>query len=60
MAIVQLKDISLSFGVAPILDETSLSIEMGERVCLVGRNGQGKSCLMKLISREMVPDSGVI
>lgn len=60
MALLQLKEISLSFGVSPVLDDVELSIEAQERVCLVGRNGQGKSCLMKLVAGLMQPDSGQI
>jgi len=60
MSIITLQDISLSFGGPPILEGISLRIEQGERVCLVGRNGEGKSSLMKLISGELQPDSGAI
>ena len=58
MALISLQDISLSFGGDPLLDKINLQIEAGERVCLVGRNGTGKSTLMKLIAAEIVPDSG--
>ena len=60
MALVSLQDISLSFGGAPLLDKLNLEIEAGERVCLVGRNGVGKSTLMKLLAGELQPDSGRI
>ncbi|MEA3332780.1 MAG: ATP-binding cassette domain-containing protein [Pseudomonadota bacterium] len=58
MALVSLQDISLSFGGAPLLDKLNLEIEDGERVCLVGRNGTGKSTLMKILAGELQPDSG--
>ncbi len=58
MALLQLQDVSLSFGAGPVLDGVHLNIESGERVCLVGRNGQGKSCLMKIIAGALQPDSG--
>ena len=58
MSLVSLQDISLSFGGAPLLDKINLKIEAGERVCLVGRNGTGKSTLMKLLAAEIAPDSG--
>ncbi|HIE07130.1 MAG TPA: ATP-binding cassette domain-containing protein [Desulfarculaceae bacterium] len=58
MALVSLHDISISFGGDPLLDKINLQIEAGERVCLVGRNGTGKSTLMKLLATEIVPDSG--
>ena len=60
MALVSLQDISLSFGGAPLLDKLNLEVESGERVCLVGRNGTGKSTLMKLLVGELQPDSGRI
>ncbi len=58
MALVSLQDISLSFGGAPLLDKLNFEIEAGERVCLVGRNGTGKSTLMKILAGELEPDSG--
>ncbi|WP_296405516.1 ATP-binding cassette domain-containing protein [Psychrobacter sp.] len=60
MALINLKNIHLAFGVAPILDGIDLSIEAGERVCLIGRNGEGKSTLFKLIDGRIVPDSGEV
>ena len=60
MALVSLQDVSLSFGGAPLLDKLNFEIEAGERVCLVGRNGTGKSTLMKLFAGELQPDSGRI
>jgi ATP-binding cassette subfamily F protein uup len=44
----------------PLLDEASLTIEPGERVCLLGRNGEGKSTLLKIVSGEVTPDGGVV
>src|SRR5690606_40813045 len=44
----------------PLLDAASLIIEPGERVCLLGRNGEGKSTLLKIVSGEVVPDGGVV
>ncbi len=60
MALINLKNIHLAFGVAPVLDGVDLSIEAGERVCLIGRNGEGKSTLFKLIDGRIVPDSGEV
>ena len=51
---------SLRFGAQPILREAEFSIEAGERVCLVGRNGAGKTSLLKLITGEIEPDSGEV
>lgn len=60
MALIHLKDIHLAFGVAPVLDGIDFSINTGERVCLIGRNGEGKSTLFKLINGSLQPDSGEI
>ena len=53
-----LKEISLSFGSKPLLDDATLSIGPSERLCLVGRNGSGKSTLLKIASGEIEPDHG--
>lgn len=58
MPLLSLRNISLAFGGPPILDSIQLSIEPGERVCLLGRNGEGKSTLLKLILGELEPDAG--
>jgi ATP-binding cassette subfamily F protein uup len=60
MPIVRLDKVSLSFGLKPLLDDVSLQLRRGERVCLLGRNGEGKSSLLQLISRKIVPDSGEV
>ena len=60
MALVSLQDVSLSFGGLPVLDRITMQVEAGERVCLVGRNGEGKSSLMRLIAGEQAQDSGRI
>ena len=58
MQIVRLDKVSLSFGAKPLLDRVALQVATGERVCVLGRNGEGKSSLLKVISREIAPDSG--
>jgi ABC transport system ATP-binding/permease protein len=60
MPIVRLDKVSLSFGLKPLLDAVDLQIFRGERVCLLGRNGEGKSSLLQLITRRIVPDSGEV
>ena len=60
MPIVRLDKVSLSFGRKPLLDHIALQIRKGERVCLLGRNGEGKSSLLRVITREIVPDSGEV
>ena len=60
MPIIRLRNISVSFGGPAILEHISLSIDAGERVCLLGRNGMGKSTLMKVIAGDVTPDNGEI
>jgi ATP-binding cassette subfamily F protein uup len=60
MPTVRLDKVSLSFGLKPLLDAANLQIRRGERVCLLGRNGEGKSSLLQLITRQIVPDSGEV
>ena len=56
--LIQLGDISLTFGSTPLLDGVELSVSSGERVCLVGRNGSGKSTLLKIAAGLIEPDRG--
>ena len=58
MSLLSLRDIQLSFTHPPLLDGVSLSIEEGERLCLIGRNGEGKSTLMKIIAGLQTYDDG--
>ena len=58
MALVSLQEVSVSFGGPLVLDRVTLHIESGQRVCLLGRNGEGKSSLMRIISAELTPDQG--
>jgi ATP-binding cassette subfamily F protein uup len=60
MPIVRLDKVSLSFGLKPLLDNVSLQLRRGERVCLLGRNGEGKSSLLQLIFGKLLPDSGEV
>ena len=60
MALISASNISLSFSGPLLLDGISLQIHAGERTCLLGRNGEGKSTLMRILSREIVPDSGEV
>jgi ATP-binding cassette subfamily F protein uup len=60
MALISLQNISIRFGGPAVLDGINLRIHRGERLCLLGRNGEGKSTLMKLISGDLSPDAGEI
>ncbi|MGB5744981.1 MAG: ATP-binding cassette domain-containing protein [Sedimenticolaceae bacterium] len=59
MAILTLRDLHLSYGDPPLIDGIDLAIEAGERICLLGRNGEGKSTLLKLIAGELKADDGM-
>ncbi|WP_135505638.1 ABC-F family ATP-binding cassette domain-containing protein [Roseovarius aestuariivivens] len=56
--LLQLSDISLTFGGEPVFDDLSLVVQPGDRVALVGRNGSGKSTLMKVMAGLVEPDRG--
>ncbi len=60
MSLVQLQRVDFSIGGPLLLERVDLSIEANERVCIVGRNGEGKSTLMKLISGELRADDGEV
>ncbi len=60
MPLLSLDRVSLSFGHLPLFEDASLRIDAGERICLIGRNGAGKSSLLKVISGEVPPDGGAI
>lgn len=60
MALVSMHGVSLAFGAGLLLDRIELNIEPGDRACLVGRNGTGKSSLMKILHGDVTPDSGDI
>jgi len=60
MALVSLQEVRIAFGGPQLLDGVNLQIERGERVCLVGRNGAGKSTIMKIVVGELFPDSGEV
>lgn len=58
MSLLFLRDISLSFGAAPLFNNIQFQIKSQERVCIVGRNGEGKSTLLKVIEGIQSPDEG--
>ena len=60
MALIALRDVSLSFRGPLILDQASLVLERGERACLLGRNGMGKTTLLRLIQGEIESQQGEI
>jgi ABC transport system ATP-binding/permease protein len=60
MALITLQSAQLAFGDVPLLDRTSLSIETSERIGLIGRNGTGKSSLLKILAGKEHLDDGVL
>ncbi len=58
MRLLTVNNVSIRFGGPLILDHADLNIETGERIGLVGRNGSGKSSLMRIIAGEITPDDG--
>ncbi len=60
MALISLQDVSLGFGGPLLLENVNLQIERGEWVGLVGRNGMGKSTLLKLLHGDLTPDDGSV
>ena len=60
MAQIRLRNISLAFGPDKLLDDADLVIEQGDRIAILGRNGQGKSTLLKVLDGEIEADDGEI
>ncbi|MSO56112.1 MAG: ATP-binding cassette domain-containing protein [Acidobacteria bacterium] len=60
MPLVSLDHVSIAYGHVPLLDDASLQVEPGERVCVIGRNGTGKSTLLQILSGDQAPDSGSV
>ena len=54
------RNLALSFGQKPLFQGISAQVSSGDRICLIGKNGSGKSSLMKLMAREIEPDKGEI
>jgi ATP-binding cassette subfamily F protein uup len=60
MALITLRDISISFGAEHLLDRLNLTVVSGERICLLGRNGVGKTTLMRILGGGLSPDNGEV
>ena len=58
MALLSFTDVSLAYGLNPLLAKVSFQLDRGERVCLIGRNGTGKSSLFRLVTGEQPADEG--
>ena len=59
MALITLSNAQLAFGHVALLDHADFSLESGERVGLIGRNGAGKSSLLRILEGTRLPDDGV-
>lgn len=60
MALVTLRDVTLQFGWQPLFDKINCTIDSGQRIALIGRNGEGKSSLLKIIQGDLKPDEGEV
>ena len=60
MTLLKFTDVSLAYGAMPLLDKVSWQIARGERVCIIGRNGTGKSSMLRLVKGEQKADDGEI
>jgi ATP-binding cassette subfamily F protein uup len=60
MPLLTLEHVSTAFGHVPLLDDAALQIEAGERIAIVGRNGTGKSTLLRIIAGDLDPDKGTV
>jgi ATP-binding cassette subfamily F protein uup len=58
--LLTLDSVSLAFGHLPLVEAADLRVEAGERIALIGRNGAGKSSLLKVVSGETAPDTGSV
>ena len=60
MSLVTIEQVSIAYGHLPLLEDATLRIELGERVCVIGRNGSGKSTLLQILAGTQPPDRGVV
>lgn len=60
MALIAVKGLTLGFGGPPLFDSVSFDVQKGERVCLVGRNGEGKSTLLKVLAGEVEAEGEIV
>ncbi len=60
MTLLKMNQVSLAYGVTPLLEKVSWQITRGERVCIIGRNGTGKSTLLRVVKGEQQQDEGEV
>jgi ABC transport system ATP-binding/permease protein len=60
MSLIRLRNICLNYGGPELLNKVQFSLDKGERVCLIGRNGQGKSTFLNVLAKTIEPDAGEV
>ncbi|EAA20274.1 probable ATP-binding component of ABC transporter-related, partial [Plasmodium yoelii yoelii] len=60
MPLVRLSDVGIAFGVKPLLEAAHFQVDPGERIGIIGRNGEGKSTLLKVLAGQLTPDGGEV
>ncbi len=60
MTLLKLTHVSLAYGATPLLEGVSWQIARGERVCIIGRNGTGKSSMMHIVKGDRLADTGEV
>ena len=60
MPLLTLQSVSLAYGHVPLLDHVDLNIDAGDKIALIGRNGTGKSSLLKILADLARPDDGSV
>ncbi|MEM7253755.1 MAG: ATP-binding cassette domain-containing protein [Pseudomonadota bacterium] len=60
MILLRATNVDVAFGHQPLLDNAEIAIDRGERVCLLGRNGEGKTTLLRVLSGDVAPDGGSV
>jgi ATP-binding cassette subfamily F protein uup len=58
--LLTIENLALAFGHVPLLENAALQIDAGERIAVIGRNGSGKSSLLKVLAGEIPPDAGTV
>ena len=60
MALISYRNLTISFGGPLLLDDVGITIDRKERICLLGRNGEGKSTLLRILAQQVKPDAGEV
>jgi ATP-binding cassette subfamily F protein uup len=60
MPLITLDHVTTAFGHVPLLDDAAMQVDAGERIAIIGRNGTGKSTLLRILAGELTPDAGAV